>query len=433
MDGPNLVIVCCDDLGYGDLGCYGAEEVSTPNVDRLAAEGVRCTDWHSNAPVCSPSRASLLTGRYPRRAGVPGNVPSGRPETDPETGLPPDERTLADDLSAAGYRTGAFGKWHLGMSEDDGPLAHGFDEFFGFRSGCVDYYSHLFVWGQGNGVPPYHDLWDGREEVWNDGEYLTDLITERAVEFIERNAGEDPFFAYVPYNAPHYPMHAPEEYFDRFPDLPPERRATAAMIAAVDDGVGEITDTLDRTGVREDTIVLFTSDHGPSREVRNHLDGSETAFTGGQTGPFRGAKFSLFEGGIRVPAIVSYPDVLPAGTVCDDLLVSMDVLPTVLDLCDVGDTGDRVTDGECQAATLVGESSSPHEEVFWELNEQRAVRRGDWKLVMNATEPGGSPDPVHLADLDSDPTEQTNLAEERPETVAALEAAIGRWDESVSD
>jgi len=182
MPEPNVVVVCCDDLGYGDLGCYDAD-YATPNVDRLAADGVRFTDWHSNAAVCSPSRASLLTGLYPQGAGVPDNVPSDRPEADPPLGLPPEETTLADLLSGVGYETGAFGKWHLGMTERDDPIAHGFDEHFGFRSGCVDYYSHTMMWLQGNGVPPYHDLWDDREEVWHDGEYLTHLITDRAVGF----------------------------------------------------------------------------------------------------------------------------------------------------------------------------------------------------------------------------------------------------------
>lgn len=426
---PNVVVVVCDDLGYGDLGCYGAE-YGTPNVDRLAAEGVRFTDWHSNAPVCSPSRASLLTGRYPRRAGVPGNVPYGRGEHSPGVaGLPPGEETLADVLSGAGYATGAVGKWHLGMVEADGPRNHGFDSFFGFRSGCVDYYSHTFMWGQHDGVAPYHDLFEDGEEVWHNGEYLTDLVTERSVEFVEEHAGEEePFFLYTAYNTPHYPMHAPEEYFERFSELSDERQVQAAMVAGVDDGVGAILDALEREGVREDTVVVFTSDHGPSREVRNHLDGSEDPYYGGSTGGFRGQKFSLFEGGIRVPGIVAYPAEVEPGE-CEAFALNMDVLPTVCDLCGV-DAPDGL-DGEPVTHLLAGEGGAPHGEVYWEQGDQLAARRGDWKLVLNGAGPEVDPDepadPVHLSNLAEDPGEVVNVADEHPALADDLAEAARAW------
>lgn len=424
MSFPNVLLICCDDLGYGDLGCYGAE-YDTPNIDSLAEDGIRFSDWHSNGPVCSPSRASLLTGRYPHKAGVPSNVGSGRAEDDVCPGLPTDQKTLANHLSDADYETGAFGKWHLGMADDEVPNAHGFDEFFGFLSGCVDYYSHLFMWRQGS-VLPYHDLWHNREEVWHNGEYLTHLITERAVEFVADAANSgDPFFGYVAYNAPHYPMHAPKEYLDRFPDLPAERRIFAAMLAAVDDGVGSLLDTLDETGVAEETVVIFTSDHGPSREVRNHLDGSREPYCGGSTGGLRGEKGSLFEGGIRVPAIVRYSSV-DGGCVCDELVVSMDVVPSVLDVCTLDTPTDL--DGESILPLLRGDTdTTPHDQVYWTNRDQRAVRDGDWKLVLNGYDIDGDPADVHLSDLSSDPSEERELSDDHKKLANDLSEDVRAW------
>lgn len=426
MSQPNILLICCDDLGYGDLGCYGAE-YDTPNIDGLATEGVRFTDWHSNGPLCSPTRASLLTGRYPHEAGVPGNVGSGRAEQDMMPGLPSSQTTLADRLGDAGYDTGAFGKWHLGMAEDEVPNAHGFDEYFGFLSGCVDYYSHQFIWRQGAGVPPYHDLWEDRAEVWHNGEYLTHLLTDRAVEFVEDAAGgENPFFGYVAYNAPHYPMHAPEEYLDRFPDLPPERRIFAAILAAVDDGVGRLLDSLEGAGVADDTIVIFTSDHGPSREIRNHLDGSREPYYGGSTNGLRGEKGSLFEGGISVPGIVRYPDEIEGGRVCDELVVSMDVVPTVL--AAQGREIPEDLDGENVWPLLVGDSDeSPHDRVYWTNREQRAVRDGDWKLVLNGYQVDGDSVDVHLSDLSEDRNERNDVSDAHEVIVAELSDDVRTW------
>jgi arylsulfatase A-like enzyme len=428
MSDPNVLVVICDDLGYGDLGCYGAE-YGTPNIDRIAGGGVRLTDWHGNAPVCSPTRASLLTGKYPQRVGVPANAPQGRPETVSNIGLEPEETTLADALSGAGYRCGAFGKWHLGSTERDDPLANGFDEWFGFLSGCVDYYSHTMVWQQSHGTPPYHDLWEGQEEVWHNGEYLTDLITDRAVAFIEDSP--DPFFAYVAFNAPHYPMHAPAEYFDRFPDLSGDRRTQAAMVAALDDAVGDLLDTLEREGVGDETLIVFTSDHGPSREVRNHLDGSRDPYNGGKTGGFRGEKFSLFEGGIRVPGIVRYPDAFAGGRDCDELAATMDVFPTVLDYCGLSVPDDA--DGKSLRPVLEEDAETPHDRLYWAFGDQLAVRDGDWKLVVEGREVGDDPVARHLADLESDPGESTNRVDEHREFAGELGAAARQWADRVGN
>lgn len=423
---PSLVVIYCDDLGYGDLGCYGSEAKGTPYLDALAVAGVRFTNWYSNSPVCSPSRASLLTGRYPARAGVT-HILGGKRGT---PGLPTDQVTLASALEPLGYSTGIFGKWHLGTAKEHAPNEHGFDEFFGFLAGCVDYYSHIFYWGQGKGINPVHDLWRNQKEVWHNGRYLTELITEKAVEFIGRQ-GDKPFFLYVPYNAPHYPMHAPKKYLDRFPDLPPDRRIMAAMIAAVDDGVGEIVEALKKAGKYENTVIFFSSDNGPSRETRNWLDGTEDPYYGGSAGIFRGHKSSLFEGGIRMPAILSGPGRIPAGRVCDGVGAMMDIFPTFLEIAGGECPNDLTIDGSSVLPTVTEGAPSPHKQLFWEYNKQLAVRLGKWKLVLNGRlGSGDKADDIHLSDLHSDPGERTNLKDQEPDLVAELTRAAKEWQAS---
>ena len=420
---PNFVIIYTDDHGYGDVGCFGAKDLLTPNLDALARDGVRFTSWYSNSPVCSPSRASLLTGRYPSRAGVP-HILGGKRGATP--GLPPTEITLAKALKQVGYTSGIFGKWHLGTTKECTPNAHGFAEFFGILSGCVDYYSHIFYWGQGRGMNPLHDLWHDDREVWHNGQYLTELLTEKAVEFIERV--KEPFLLYVPYNAPHYPMHAPQKYLDRFPDLTPERRIMAAMIAAVDDGVREIVKALQRKGMYENTVVFVSSDNGPSSESRNWLDGRDEPYYGGSAGILRAHKASLFEGGIRVPAIMAWPGRIPGSKVCDKVGAMMDVFPTFLDIAGARIPNDRTIDG-LSILEMSNGGRSPHSEVFWEYGDQLAVRRGKWKLVLNGKLDFGrdAPDPVHLADLEADPGEIVNLKDREPALVEDLTRAANAW------
>ncbi|MEO7589423.1 MAG: sulfatase-like hydrolase/transferase [Arachnia sp.] len=419
---PNIVIVYVDDLGQGDIGCFGATDLATPHLDALAARGVRATSWYSNAPVCSPSRAALLTGKHPINTGVT-NILGGSRQT---AGLSTDNATIASILAGQGYRTGIFGKWHLGVTPECRPMAHGFEEFHGFLAGCVDYYSHIFYWGQGGGVAPVHDLWHNDKEIWQNGQYLTDWITDRAVDFIDRHRDES-FLCYVPYNAPHYPMHAPQHYLDRFSDLPPDRRITAAMIAAVDDGVGRLVETLEHHGLLEDTVIVFSSDNGPSAEVRNRLDGSDEPWTAGRTGGFRGHKGSLFDGGIREPFIISYPRALPAGRTCDVPAQMSDVLPTILALAGV-QTNDMF-DGKDVGGVLDGSRPSPHRQLFWSQGEQLAVRENGWKLICNPCLDLDRvlPDPIFLSDLVNDPQEQTNLALEHPETTRRLHEAVTAW------
>ncbi|MDE3167792.1 MAG: sulfatase-like hydrolase/transferase, partial [Acidobacteriota bacterium] len=229
---PNVVLILADDLGCHDLGCLGAGDLKTPHIDALAAEGTRFTNWYAAAPVCAPSRASLLTGRYPIRCGVPDNGPP----------LAPSEQTIAQVVKGAGYATGIFGKWHLGATPETDPNGHGFDRFFGFHSGCIDFYSHRYYWGEPR-LANYHDLWRDRTEIFEDGQYTTEMFAREAVAFIREHRA-DPFFCYLPFNAVHYPIHAPRKYVERFADLAPERRMYAAMLSALDDGVGQVVQTL---------------------------------------------------------------------------------------------------------------------------------------------------------------------------------------------
>ncbi|WP_229669689.1 sulfatase-like hydrolase/transferase [Microlunatus endophyticus] len=429
MVGPNIIVIMTDDQGYADLSCAGSSDLATPHLDEVAATGVRFTNFYAGSAVCSPSRASLLTGRYPGNAGVRSILAGHRTAT----GLSPTVPTIAGLLKPAGYRTSMTGKWHLGVSEDCRPDRHGFDDWYGFLAGCVDYYSHIFYWGMADGrTDPVHDLWDNGEETYDNGRYLTEMITRRAVSQIRSAARSDrPFFSYVAYNAPHYPMHAPRAYLDRFPHLPDERRVMAAMIAAVDDGVGAILRELDRHGLRDDTMIVFCSDNGPSRETRNWLDGTSIPYRGGTTGPLKGHKYSLYEGGIRVPGIISWPARIPAGQVVDLPCSAVDVLPTILAAARLDAAGLEL-DGTSLLDVLSGAAMAPapaDRQLFWELGDQTAVREGRWKLVLNGQLVEGETDPesVFLADLEQDVAEQHNLAGAEPGVTARLTAAATDW------
>ncbi|RZT17032.1 arylsulfatase A-like enzyme [Kribbella sp. VKM Ac-2569] len=421
MTRPNIVIVYTDDLGWGDLGCYGSPDVRTPHIDALAARGIRMTDWYSNSPVCSPSRASLLTGRHPAHAGVESILGAQRTTH----GLPP-QTTVASSLAAAGWKTAVFGKWHLGVEPGSAPLRHGFDHHFGFRAGCVDYYSHIMYWGVRY---PIHDLWSDDTEIWQNGEYLTDLITDQAVEFIEGTA--EPFLCYVSYNAPHYPMHAPADAMDKFAHLPWEQQVMAAMISRVDDGVGRIVEVLRRTGRLDDTIIFFSSDNGPSAEERNWLGGEEIAYAGGSTGGLRGHKGSVFEGGIRVPGIWSWPAALPAGVTCDVPAMMMDVTPTLL--AAAGLEPDADLDGTDLRPVLSGADGDSGRVLTWGYEGQLAVRRGRWKLVVDPVERlGAHQQPGRfLFDLAEDRNETHDVAAHQHAVLAELDEHVTTWSETL--
>ncbi len=428
MKQPNVLVIITDDQGYGDLSCMGSADLRTPHIDQLAADGVRCTDFYAGSAVCSPSRACLLTGRYPGHAGVRTILAGHRTAS----GLPPEVPTLARILRDAGWATFLSGKWHLGVTPECRPRAHGFDHAFGHLAGCVDFFSHIFYWGMnkpGPGMHPTHDLWEDDQEIWRCGDYLTDQITERTITGIRAaQAQNKPFFGYVAYNAPHYPMHAPARYRERFAHLPWERQIMAAMIAAVDDGVGAIRAELESLGLAEDTLLLFTSDNGPSRESRNWLDGSNDPYYGGTTAGLRGHKFSLFEGGIRVPGIVAFPGRLPANTVCSAPVGGVDWVPTTLAACGLPSAGLEL-DGLNILPILAGESAAPERDLFWELRGQAAIRRGRWKLTLKPqeVETAGAVADVFLADLDLDRGERNNLATTRPEIAGPLRQRLEAW------
>ena len=431
---PNIIVFLTDDQGYGDLSCMGCTDFSTPHLDRMAREGARFTDWYSNSPVCSPSRAALLTGRYPAHAGVRSILAGHRTAT----GLPTHVPTLATALREQGYSTHMSGKWHLGLSGGSRPHEHGFDRWFGFLAGCIDYYSHIFYWGMNNegpGLNPTHDLWEDDEEIWNDGQYFTEMITQRAIAYMRDAVAQGrPFFLYVPYNAPHYPMHAPAEYVDRFADLPWDRRIMAAMISAVDDSVGEILAEAERLGQRQDTLSFFTSDNGPSRESRNWLDGTQDPYYGGSAGGLKGHKFSLYEGGIRMPAVCHWPERIAGGQILEAPCASMDVFPTALAAAGVSSHNYEL-DGQSLLPYLTQGESPPRRDLMWEMNQQTAIRRGDWKLVLNGqlVEGAAPQDAIHLANLRDDVGECTNLKDADPHLTQELKEAAESWRASIEE
>ena len=429
---PNFVVFMTDDQGYGDLSCMGNTDFRTPNIDAVAEQGARFTNWYSGSPVCSPSRASLLTGRYPGNAGVRAILAGHRKAT----GLTPQAPTIAAAVKELGYQTAIVGKWHLGLQEQSRPNQNGFDYFYGFMAGCIDYYSHIFYWSMADGkTDPTHDLWENDHEFYNNGKYFTEMVTDKAVEKIRQmNREEEPFFLYVAYNAPHYPMHAPRKYLDRFPELPADRRIMAAMLSAVDDGVGQIVDELKRQGILEDTVIFFQSDNGPSRESRNWMDGRGDPYYGGQPGGLKGHKFSLFEGGIRVPGIFCWPGHIPGGQVIDEPCAAMDVFPTLLTMAG-GDPSKYELDGMDISDVLMHSAPSPHEELYWEMEQQTAIRQGKYKLVLNGqlveSEPAQAP--VFMSDLSVDPGETVNLAEKMPELTQELTRKATAWRAGIED
>jgi arylsulfatase A-like enzyme len=329
-----------------------------------------------------------------------------------------------------------FGKWHLGVAEEYQPHHHGFEEWKGFLAGCIDYYSHIFYWGMNaGGMAQVHDLWDNGSEIYDNGRYFTEMIGEWAVDYVDRMAGgDDPFFLYVPFNAPHYPMHAPERYMKRFDHLPWERQVMAAMLAAVDDSVGAVVEALERHGLRDDTCIFFQSDNGPSRETRNWLNDNREPYYGGTAGPLKGHKFSLYEGGIRMPALMSFPGRIPEGQVIDETGAAMDVLPTFLASAGI-DPSEYDLDGRDVMPMLAEGADSPHEDIFWEQGDQTAVRRGPWKLVLNGQLVEGTPpeDEVHLSNVAEDIGETRNLAQAEPELTADLREAAERWRAGMED
>lgn len=422
---PNFVIILADDMGYADLGCYGNDRFPTPHLDALARSGLRFTDFHANGPVCSPTRAALLTGRYQQRSGITEVV-----FADPKLGkrddhgLRPTEITFASLLRGAGYRTGLMGKWHLGYALKFNPVHHGFAEFRGYVSGNVDFHSHLDQAG-------FADWWHNLE-LRDEPGYTTHLITRHAVNFLTAHAGQ-PFCLYVAHEAPHAPYQGPGDPPVRGPQAGAAtsgaavQRAYREMVQEMDRGVGEIVATLQRLGLAEHTLVFFFSDNGGTREANN--------------GPLRGTKSTLWEGGHRVPALAAWPGRIRPGSVTAQTALGMDLLPTLLALAGVAAPAGHRLDGVSLARLLLAEEPLPARTLFWGYQERAAVRRGPWKLVVNAPasanarakKKAAAADPaLGLYHLGDDVGEKHNLAEAHPEIVRELHSALAAWQRDVS-
>ena len=412
---PNVIIILTDDQGTIDAGCYGAKDLETPNIDLIAKRGIRFTQFYAAAPVCSPSRAGLLTGRYPINAGVPGNTTSvkGKP------GMPSEQITIAEHFKSSGYVTAHIGKWHLGYIPEHMPNAQGFDYSFGHMGGCIDNYSHFFYW-QG---PNRHDLHRNGEEVFEDGKFFPDLMVEEACNFIKKNQSS-PFLIYFALNTPHYPYQGDPHWLEHYKDLKYPRNLYNAFVSTQDARIGNLISYIDEVGLTNDTIIIFQSDHGHSTEERAH-------FGGGSSGKYRGAKFSLFEGGIRVPAIISWPSVLKENKIINEVAHSCDWLPTLADLTGIKLKKNKI-DGKSLVTMLKSENqSTPHSTIHWQVgtgpNKQWAVRQGRWKLIGNVRDSSNpakigfdKPSKLFLSNLVEDPEEKTNWAKKHPNIVEEL-------------
>jgi arylsulfatase A-like enzyme len=422
---PNVILIYSDDQGSIDLNCYGASDLATPHLDALAARGMRFTQMYAPSAICSASRAGLLTGRFPARAGVPANVSSQHGEA----GMAPSEITIAEMLRDAGYATGHVGKWHLGYTPETMPLGQGFDSSFGHMGGCIDNYSHFFYW-QG---PNRHDLWRDGREVWEDGRYFPELMVEECRRFLEKHQSE-PFFLYWAINMPHYPLQGTGKWREHYAGLASPRDKYAAFVSTMDELIGRVLAQLDELKLREETLVIFQSDHGHSTEER-------TFGGGGSAGDLRGAKGCLFEGGLRVPAIVSWPGTIPQGEVRGQLATGCDWFPTIAELCSVK-LPDHKLDGRSLASVIRSSNArTPHESFYWRLGAgpaaQWVVRQGDWKLLGNPRDtsnqtPLGENDQLFLVNLAVDPGESRNAAADHSEIVQQLHAAQRDYEEDIA-
>ena len=408
---PNVLLIITDDMGWADLGAYGATDIRTPSIDGLAREGIRLTDFYANGTTCTPTRAALISGRYQQRFGLEtplGSAPAG------QRGLPATGNSLPQLLKDNGYATALIGKWHLGYGPEQSPNAHGFDYFFGLKSGYHDYYTH----NGGDGRP---DLWENDRPIESEG-YTTDLVTERAIRFIEQHARE-PFFLDIAYNAPHWPYQvpghpsvAPGNARHVMPQEPgaSSRADYVAMVEHVDRRVGDVLAALERLQIADDTIVIFTNDNGGEWLSSNE--------------PLSGRKWLVWEGGIRVPALVRWPGRIPAGTVSDQVGITMDLTASILAVTATPVPAQAALDG--MNLFPIWEAKSPKVErtLFWRSGApnrpQTAVRRGDWKLLVD----GGH---SFVFNLRTDMSERHDLASQRQDIAQALWPLLKAWEQEV--
>ena len=421
---PNIVLIMADDLGYGDVGCYGCSDIRTPAIDGLAAEGVRFTTFYSNAPECTPTRTALLTGRYQHRVGGLecalgiGNVgrydDAIRLRRTNNLGLPVEETSIARMLKGAGYATAISGKWHLGYEPKYFPLKHGFDSWFGPLGGAVDYFHH----SEYTGEPA---LYENDKSIEREG-YLTDLITDEAVNFIQQQRQKEPFFLYVAYTAPHTPYQGPG---DKKPEPVPQddynkgsRETYAAMVERMDQGIGRILETLDDDGLAENTLLIFMSDNGANKT--------------GDNSPFSGYKGNLFEGGIRVPCVVKWPGVLARGTVSDQACMTMDFSRSIIGAAGARPPAGRAFDGMDILRAAATNRPVQKRTLFWRARRaertRKAVRDGSLKYIRLQD---GDDVKEYLFDLEHDPAEKNNLFNEQPENVLRLKTLLQNWQQEV--
>ena len=409
---PNVVLIITDDVGYGDIGSYGARDIRTPNIDRLARQGVKLTDFYA-APQCTPTRAALITGRYQQRVRLERALGTVGPSL--TQGLAATGRSLPQLLKNNGYATALIGKWHLGFKAEFGPNAHGFDQFYGFLSGYVDFYTHT---RGGDGLA---DLFENTTPVSDSG-YLTDLITARAVRFIEQSAAR-PFFLEIAYNAAHWPFQRPDHHtkaansgaFQGPADSVPATRADyIAMLERADAGIGQVLAALDRRGLTRNTLVIFTNDNGGEWLSSN--------------APLFHRKDTLWEGGIRVPTIFRWPARLSAGKTSAQPGITMDLTASILAATQTPVPADAALDGIDLLPVLEGRSPPVERPLFWRiataLRQQRAVRKGNWKLLVDG-------DDLMLFDLRTDIGERRDLASRRPDLVRALRQLLAEWERDV--
>jgi len=400
---PNILVILADDLGYADTGFQGCKDIPTPNIDSIAAGGVRFTDGYVSCPICAPTRAGLLTGRYQQRFGFEHN-PGPESHAAKNFGLPRSEKIISERLKALGYATGMVGKWHVGYRPELTPPERGFDEFFGFLSGANNYLPAAFR-GQRN------TILRGMEPV-EEREYLTDAFGREAAAFIDKNR-ERPFFLYLAFNAVHSPLEASPRLRERFAGIKdPKRQTYATMLGAMDDAVGKALGKLREHKLEEDTIIFFLSDNGgPTPQTTSRND------------PLRGYKGQVYEGGIRIPFAMQWKGHVPAGKKADRPLISLDIVPTVLAASGATPTAEDKLDGVNLLPFLKGEvEKAPHDRLFWRMGEQHAARVGDWKLVCRRGQP------PELYNLAEDIGEKVDLAARNPGKLKELQAAYDEWN-----
>jgi len=417
-DRPNIIYLLADDLGYTDVGFHGSE-IKTPHIDKLAASGAKLEAFYVQ-PVCSPTRAALMTGRYPMRHGLQVGVV--RPWA--QYGLPLEERTLPQALQEAGYFTAICGKWHLGHFQRAYlPTQRGFSHQYGHYNGALDYFTHERDGGFD---------WHRNDQVCRDEGYTTTLLGDESVRLIEQHDTSRPLFLYVPFNAPHSPLQAPQEYLDRYASIAdPKRRTYAAMVSCVDDQIGRIVAALEKRGLTRSTLIAFSSDNGGPLNL------------GATNGPWRAGKGTLYEGGVRVSAFANWPEKIAAGTVVKEPLHVVDWYPTLLKLAGVSLEQKLPLDGRDAWPTIALGKPTPHPEILINTTPGNgAIRMGDLKLVLNGSrsEVGGEPpgkkgkskktdgaEMVELFNLANDPYEKSNLAEKQPEKVQELRARLDAY------